>query len=83
MAIANDHYNVLGSARRVVLLVKGSAMPAQGVCRALLVGTAGTANVKDGDGNTCTNIPLQVGYNPIIITSLDAGGTASDIWALY
>jgi len=83
MAIANDHYDVLGSARRIVPLTKGAAMPTQGACRALLVGTAGTANISDGDGNVLTNVPLQVGYNPIIITNLAAGGTATDIWALY
>jgi hypothetical protein len=54
-----------------------------GVCRSLLVGTAGTANLQQADGTTRTNVPLQQGYNPLICKQVRAGGTASDIWALY
>lgn len=55
-----------------------------GVCRALLVGTAGAATIIDASGNTCTLLPLQQGYNPIGITRVKATGlTASNIWALY
>jgi hypothetical protein len=53
-----------------------------GVCRALLVGTAGTATVIDADGNTATNIPLQQGYNPLRVSKVTLG-TASDVWALF
>jgi hypothetical protein len=59
-----------------------SALP-DGTCRALLVGTAGTANLKDGGGTTRTNVPLQVGYNPLICMEVRTGGTADNIWALY
>lgn len=69
-------------ARVIVKLVKGAALP-EGIPRALLVGTPGTANVKDAEGNLCANLPLQQGYNPIQISALQAGGTADDIWALY
>jgi hypothetical protein len=55
---------------------------AGGTCRALLVGTAGTATVIDAEGNTSTNIPLQVGYNPIRVSKVTYG-TAADVWALY
>ena len=54
-----------------------------GVCRALLVGTAGTANIVDSTGTTLANVPLQTGYNPLKVIRINTGGTASDIWALY
>lgn len=54
-----------------------------GTCRGLLVGTAGTANLMDADGNIRTNVPLQQGYNPLICKQVRTGGTATDIWALY
>lgn len=54
-----------------------------GICRALLVGTAGTANLQDIHGNTRANVPLQQGYNPLVCKQVRTGGTATDIWALY
>jgi hypothetical protein len=54
-----------------------------GTCRGLLVGTAGTANIQDAQGNTRTNVPLQQGYNPLSCKQVRTGGTAADIWALY
>lgn len=54
-----------------------------GACRALLVGTAGTANILELDGTERTAVPLQQGYNPIRIRRVKTGGTAADIWALY
>jgi hypothetical protein len=69
------------SAKKLVLLsASADAFP---TCRALLVGTGGTATVRDADGNTCADIPLQVGYNPIQIDKLTALGTAANVWALY
>jgi hypothetical protein len=53
-----------------------------GVCRGLLVGTAGTATVVDAEGNTATNLPLQQGYNPLRVSKVTFG-SASDVWALY
>jgi len=55
----------------------------QGPCRSLLVGTAGTANIKDYDGNIRTDVPLQAGYNPLSCQQVRTGGTADNIWALY
>ncbi|MHA1525142.1 MAG: spike base protein, RCAP_Rcc01079 family [Alphaproteobacteria bacterium] len=55
----------------------------KGVCRALLVGTPGTANMVDAAGNTLTNVPLQQGYNLLRVARIKTGGTAGDIWALY
>lgn len=54
-----------------------------GVCRGLLVGTAGTANLQQADGETRENVPLQQGYNPLRCRRVLSGGTADDIWALY
>lgn len=54
-----------------------------GVCRGLLVGTAGTANLTQIDGTVRTDVPLQQGYNPLACLQVRTGGTADDIWALY
>lgn len=51
--------------------------------RSLWVGTAGTANMIDLEGNTLTDFPLQAGLVPLRITRLSTGGTADDIWGLY
>jgi hypothetical protein len=56
---------------------------ADGACRALLVGTGGSASLIDAEGNTVANVPLQAGYNPISVTRVKTGGTADNIWALY
>jgi hypothetical protein len=67
----------------VVPVTKADANLSGGTCRALLVGTPGTANIQDASGVTRTNVPLQQGYNPISCKQVRTGGTASDIWALY
>lgn len=54
-----------------------------GVCRALLVGAAGTVNLIDASGAERTGVPLQQGFNPIGVQRVKTGGGASDIWALY
>lgn len=55
-----------------------------GTCRALLVGSPGNADLVDADGNACTAVPLQQGYNPIGVTRLKATNlTAANIWAIY
>lgn len=58
-----------------------------GVCRGLLVGTAGAARIMDAEGTDtgATNlIPLQAGYNPVGAKRVFSTGlTASNIWALY
>lgn len=71
------------SAFRWVKITKANADLAGGTCRALLVGTAGTANLQDNDGTTTTDVPLQQGYNPLQVRQVRTGGTADDIWALY
>ena len=67
----------------IVPVAKGSAPLPGGPCRSLLVGTAGTANIVDGQGEERTGVPLQQGYNPIICQQVRTGGTADNIWALY
>ena len=59
-----------------------AALP-NGECLALLVGTAGTANLMQRNGVIRTNVPLQQGYNPLRTLEVRTGGTATDIWALY
>ena len=55
----------------------------EGVCRGLLVGTAGAANLVDASGAERTGVPLQQGFNPIGVARLKTGGTAANVWALY
>jgi hypothetical protein len=45
-------------------------------------GAAGTANITTLNGNACTDVPLQQGYNPIACRLVSTGGTADNIWAL-
>lgn len=53
-----------------------------GVCKALWVGTAGTANIRDESGADHTNFPLKEGLNPFRVIRVKTGGTADDIWTL-
>lgn len=53
------------------------------VTKALLVGTAGTANLMDASGVIRTDVPLVRGYNPLRVLQVRTGGSADDIWALY
>lgn len=55
----------------------------EGVCRALLVGTAGSANLLDATGAERTGVPLQQGFNPIGVRRVKTGGSAANLWALY
>lgn len=70
------------SAWKLVPVTKGTAF-ADGPCRGLLVGTAGTLNMTDGSGAARTNVPIQAGWNPVIVQAVAVGGTATDIWAVY
>ena len=55
----------------------------EGVCRGLLVGVAGSANLIDASGAERTGVPLQQGFNPIGVARFKTGGTAANVWALY
>jgi hypothetical protein len=71
------------SAVSYVPVVKADADLPDGPCRGLLVGTAGTANLTELDGTERDDVPLQAGYNPLVVAQVRLGGTADDIWALY
>lgn len=68
---------------QIALVTKANADLPYGSCRALLVGTAGTANIVDLMGHEHSNVPLQQGYNPIGAQRIKTGGSADNIWALY
>lgn len=68
---------------RFYLVTKANNDLPNGACRALLCGTAGTVNLMDSEGNICTNVPLQAGYNPLSVKQVRTSGSADDIWALY
>lgn len=80
---AGNDFKVDG-ARHYVPVTKddGDDLP-DGPCRGLLVGTAGTANLTDLDGIERDLVPLQAGYNPLIVARVRLGGDADNIWALY
>jgi|GEM_PF-3689340 hypothetical protein len=91
VALASDHGAVTvsndGGFGRVVRLgekvTKSDTVDFTGVAQGFLVGTAGTANLLDTDSVTHANVPMQVGYNPIVgIKRVKLGGTADDIWTL-
>lgn len=73
----------MAAADGYVAVTKANANLPGGTCRALLVGTAGTANLTQADGTERDGVPLQPGYNPIVCKQIRLGGTAADIWALY
>ena len=55
-----------------------------GPCRALLVGTAGDADIVDASGVLRSTVPLQQGFNPMQVIRINSTNlTASNIWALY
>lgn len=74
------HTGTWSASKAVALSAGATTIP---TTRGLLVGTGGTATVMDAEGNTCTDIPLQTGYNPLQIQKLTALGTAANVWALY
>lgn len=67
----------------IVPVTKADADLPDGVCSALLVGTAGTANIVTAKGVTRNNVPLQEGLFPVRCIRVLTGGTASNIWAIY
>ena len=81
--MAGWYNHPLASSGKLVSVTKADSDMAAGTCKALLVGTAGTCNLKDENGTTHANVPLQAGYNPLRCIQIRTGGTASDIWALY
>jgi hypothetical protein len=68
----------LFTSERAVKITTGVAFP---LCRALHVGTAGTATLVQ-PGGTATDFPLQAGVNYVACTTVTLG-TAADVWAMY
>ena len=50
--------------------------------RALWIGTAGTLNITDWNGNDLTDFPAKEGLLPLAVSKVRTGGTADDIWLL-
>lgn len=74
--------SVSAGARFEPVVLANAELPG-GVCRCLLVGMAGLANLMQADGTVRTGVPLVVGYNPIQVLQVRAGTAASNIWAVY
>lgn len=74
--------NAGGPAERMELVVKGAAFVNGTGSRGILCGTPGTANITVGN-QALVNVPIQQGYNPIRVQSVQAGGTADNMWALF
>ena len=74
------HLNPMHPASTAREVTKGAAMA---TCRALWIGTAGTLNFTTADGDVITDFPALAGLIPIAVASVQASGTADDIWALY
>ena len=71
-------------ARSLIRIIKSDTTDiATSACRALLVGTAGSATLIDAAGTEQANVPLQQGYNPIMVRRVKTGGSADNIWAIY
>lgn len=70
-------------AYKIVALTPSASAFANGRTYGILVGTGGTADITDADGNDLNSFPLQSGYNPISLTKLRALGTAANVYALY
>ena len=81
---SNQATGLIGPAATIRPIVKSDTIDLpNGVCRAVLVGTPGSANLMDASGNVLTGLPLQQGYNPIGVLRIMTGGTADNMWALY
>lgn len=64
-------------------VTKANTDLAGGICRAIVVGSAGTLNFMDASGNVLTGYPAHIGENAIKAKQIMTGGTATDIWLLY
>jgi hypothetical protein len=71
----------------VIPVTKADADLPDGVCKALLIGSAGTLNVQmlgiDGVAVTRASLPLEAGIYPFQCVQVRTGGTADNIHAIY
>jgi hypothetical protein len=77
------NYNLASASSDVAVTKHDTNEFADGTCRGLWVGTAGTANLTQDDGTERVNFPLKEGPNPIRVKRVKTGGSADDMWALY
>jgi hypothetical protein len=74
---------VYASAYDVIPITPSTVEFAEGPCRALLVGVGGTINVVTAAGILRTGVVVPAGIVPIRARGVQAGGTATGLWALY
>ena len=74
--------NAGGPAEKMEQVTKGTPFVNGTGSRGILCGTPGTANITVG-GVALVNVPMQQGYNPLRVQSVQAGGTADNMWALF
>ena len=63
----------------IPITIGGPAFPE---VRAILCGTAGSANIVTPGGNLRAAVPLQLGMNAIRCVEVQSGGSASDLWGV-
>lgn len=81
VAVVRSAKNDVAASLRLV--TKANAALPDGDCIGLLVGTAGTLNYRDLSDTDLSDVPIQVGWNPIACRRINTGGTADNIWACY
>lgn len=67
---------------KVIVADDGNDLP-DGPCRGIWSGTDGTANIVTADGDDLVDFPLFAGLNPIAVSRVKTGGTATNLFALY
>jgi hypothetical protein len=70
----------------VVPVTPSDTALAGGVCKALLIGTAGNINITTLAGNERDDVPVPAGVVPLQCTHVRAGASATaatNIWAIY
>ena len=83
--LGNNPEALIGPARQIVAVSASDTVNLpNGVCRGLLVGTAGAADIIDATGTLRSAVPLQAGYNPIGVQRVNLTNlAAANIWAMY
>lgn len=75
-----------GTKLKLVTASDSTDLP-DGICRAILIGTAGDARIIDADGNdsgATELVPLPAGILPVGFKRIYSTGlTAARIWAIY
>lgn len=80
---STSHPSKIIPAQDMIKVTPGASEFTEGPCRALWIGEAGTINITPQSGIDRDAVPAQVGLLPVSCTKVRAGGTATDIWAIY